>query len=162
SDTAADHRTPVLSLLASITQTGWIGTAERGYATESLPPLDLGYSPLAVDATLHTIGGPQAANIIGAFDDAAQRWIDLDGEGLQGILTKDNNAWYYQHNVSAWNPDGGAAAARFDPLTVVATKPSPAAATLTTLNGDGNLCAVDFTQPAPGWFEYDADDGWST
>ena len=44
---------------------------------------------------------------------------------------------------------------------MVATKPSRGAATLTDLNGDGNLCAVDFTQPAPGWFEYDPDTGWS-
>lgn len=157
----ADPALPVLSLLASITQTGWIAATGGAYETEQLPPLILDYSPLAIDDTLHTLRGPDAENVIGMFDGTTQRWVDLDGEGLPGILTKDDGAWYYQHNVSTWNPSGGAASARFDPIAVVATKPSREAATLTDLNGDGHLCAVDFTQPAPGWFEYDPDTGWS-
>ena len=161
SGTPGDLTVPVLSLLAAVTQTGWIAGSGGGYRTASLPPLALGYSPLTVDDTLHTLGGEDAANITGVFDGIVQRWVDLDGEGLQGILTRGPGAWYYQHNVSAWNPDGGAPSARFDRVAVVATKPSMGAATLTDLNGDGNLCAVDFTQPAPGWFEYDADTGWS-
>jgi RHS repeat-associated protein len=160
-DTPADPTVPVLSQLAMVTQTGWIAKDGGGYNTAPLPPLQLGYSPLALDDTLHTLSGVDTENITGAFDGTAQRWIDLDGEGLQGILTRSDGAWYYQHNVSAWNPSGGPATARFEPLAVVATTPSRGAATLTDLNGDGNLCAVDFTQPAPGWFEYDADSGWS-
>jgi RHS repeat-associated protein len=157
----ADPAVPVLSLLATITQTGWIRVAGGGYSTAPLPPVALDYSPLAIDDTLHTLSGPAAENVVGVLDGTTQRWVDLDGEGLQGILTKDDGAWYYQHNVSAWNPSGGAAAARFDPIAVVATKPSRDAATLTDLNGSGRLCAVDLTQPAPGWFEYDPDTGWS-
>ncbi len=160
-NTPVDPTVPVLSQLSSITQTGWIAAAAGGYSTAQLPPLTLGYSPLALDDTLHTLGGPGAANITGVFDGTAQRWVDLDGEGLQGILTRGDGAWYYQHNVSAWNPDGGAATARFEPVAAVATTPSRGAATLTDLNGDGQLCAVDFTEPAPGWFEYDPDTGWS-
>ena len=162
SDTeSVDADVPVLSLIATITRTGWIGAADGRYTTKQLPPLQLGYNPLALDDTLHTVGGPEADNITGAFDGKTRRWVDLDGEGLQGILTKDDNAWYYRHNVSAWNPKGDNATARFESITVVATKPASGAATLTDLNGDGNLCAVDFTQPAPGWFEYDPDIGWS-
>jgi RHS repeat-associated protein len=159
--TPADPKIPVLSQVASITQTGWITATDGGYTTKQLPPLQLGYSPLALDDTLHTLGGLDAANITGVFDAKTQRWVDLDGEGLQGILTTDDNAWYYQHNTSAWNPHGHKATARFEPPAMVATKPSRTAATLTDLNGDGNLCAVDFAQPAPGWFEYDPDTGWS-
>jgi RHS repeat-associated protein len=152
--------TPVLSLLASITQTGWIGDGADGYTTEQLPPLSLGYSPLALDDTLHSPTDPEAANVTGVPDGKAQRWVDLNGEGLHGILTSGDSAWYYQANLSAWNPTGGAAEARFAPTALVTTKPSSGAATLTDLNGDGNLCAVDFTQH-PGWFEYDPDVGWS-
>ena len=68
------------------------------------------------------------------------------------------------HNVSTWNPAGGPAAARFEPLRVVADKPvgpvPDAALTLTDLDGDGNLAAVSFAPASPGWFEYDADEGW--
>jgi RHS repeat-associated protein len=158
----ADPTVPVLSLLATITQTGWITAAGGGYQPPTqLPPVQFGYSPLAIDDTLHTLSGAAADNIAGVFDGTTQRWVDLDGEGLQGILTRDRGAWYYQHNVSAWNPNGDTATARFEPVAVVATTPSTGAATLTDLNGTGNLCAVDFAQPSPGWFEYDADIGWS-
>jgi RHS repeat-associated protein len=160
-DAPAEPSVPALSQLACITETGWIAGARGGYTTKQHPPVTLGYSPLVLDDTLHTLGGQEATNITGAFDGKAHRWVDLDGEGLQGILTKDDGAWYYQHNVSAWNPDGADATARFEPLAQVATKPSSEAATLTNLNGDGSLCAVDFSQPAPGWFEYYPDSGWS-
>jgi RHS repeat-associated protein len=156
-----DPALPILSQLATITQTGWIAAAAGGYTTTALPPTTLGYAPLAIDDTLHTFAGPDAANITGDVNGTSTRWVDLDGEGLQGILTKDAGTWYYQHNTSAWNPSGtSGATARFEPIAMIATTPT-AGATLTDLNGDGNLCAVDYTQPAPGWFEYDPDTGWS-
>jgi RHS repeat-associated protein len=159
-----DLTLPVLSLLGSVTHTGWITAPTGGYQPPaSLPAMQFEYSPLAPNDTLHTLRGTEAANLVGIFDGNSQRWVDLDGEGLQGILTKDDGAWYYQHNVSAWNPDpaGSAATARFDPIAAVATRPSSGASTLTDLNGTGQLCAVDFTEPSPGWFEYDPDTGWS-
>jgi RHS repeat-associated protein len=161
SDTPGDPALPPLSLLASVTQTGWIPTTSGGYQTEQLPALELGYSTLAIDQTQHTADPESLQNLAGAFDGARQRWVDLDGEGLQGILTEDDKGWYYKHNVSAWNPGGGPATARFEPLTMLAGKPSGRPLTLTDLNGDGNLCAVSFALPAPGWFEYHADQDWS-
>ena len=160
SDAPGDPALPPLSLLASVTQTGWV-PASGGYQTEQLPPLELGYSPLAVDQTQRTAGPDSLQNLAGPFDGTRERWVDLDGDGLQGVLTEDDGGWYYKHNVSAWNPDGGPARARFEPLTALAGKPWGGSLTLTDLNGDGNLCAVSFGLPAPGWFEYDATCGWS-
>jgi RHS repeat-associated protein len=161
SDAPSDPALPSLSLLASVTQTGWIPVSDGGYQTGQLPALELGYSPLAIDQTQHTADPDSLQNLAGRFDGTRQRWVDLAGEGLQGILTEDDGGWYYKHNVSAWNPGGGPASARFEPLTALAGKPSGGSLTLTDLNGDGNLCAVGFGLPAPGWFEYDPDHGWS-
>ena len=161
SDAPGDPALPLLSLLASVTQTGRLAASGGGYQTEQLPLLELGYSPLAVDQTQHTAAPDSLQNLVGPFDGTRERWVDLDGEGLQGVLTEDDGGWYYKHNVSAWNPDGGSARARFEPLTTLAGKPSGGSLTLTDLNGDGNLCAVSFGLPAPGWFEYDAACGWS-
>jgi RHS repeat-associated protein len=156
-----DPSLPALSQVASIKQTGWIKTGDRHYFTEALPPVELGYSPLAIHAAQHTASGDSLENFLGTFDGNKERWVDLDGEGLQGILTEDDSAWYYKHNVSAWDPNGGRAHARFEPLTLVDTKPAPTALTLTDLNGDGNLCAVTFTAPGPGWFEREAGAAWT-
>jgi len=43
------------------------------------------------------------------------QWIDLDGEGLSGILTEQADAWFYKPNQS-----GG----EFGSLQVLAEKPS--------------------------------------
>jgi RHS repeat-associated protein len=161
SDTPGDPALPSLSMLTSVTQTGWVPASRGGYQTEQLPALELGYIPLAVGQTLQTADPESLENLAGAFDGTRERWVDVDGEGLQGVLTEDDGGWYYKHNVSAWNPDGGPARARFEPLAVVADKPSGGSLTLTDLNGHGNLCAVRFGLPAPGWFEYDPDCGWS-
>jgi RHS repeat-associated protein len=163
---AGDPTLPSYTMLAEVTQTGWVAEPGGGYRTAQLPPLQLGYSPLAIDEAQLTTDADSAQNITGAFDGTRERWIDLEGEGLQGILSEDDDAWYYKRNVSAWNPDSGPASARFEPLWALPAKPAHSSRegsslTLTDLNGDGNLCAVSFAPPSPGWFEYDAEDGWA-
>jgi hypothetical protein len=165
SDVTADPALPLYSMLASVTLTGWVRSADgSGYDTAQLPPLELGYNLLAVNDAVQAADAQSAQNITGAFGDPGERWVDLDGEGLPGILSEDDGAWYYKRNISAWNPSGGPAVALFEPLTQVASKPAatPGAGslTLTDLNGDGNLCAVTFTSPMPGWFERGPDGHW--
>jgi RHS repeat-associated protein len=154
---AADASLPTYSLLTSVTQTGWVPDGSGGYTTSSLPPVDLGYQPLAIDETLQVADDLSLQNVTGA----GARWIDVNGEGLKGLLTEDERAWYYKRNVSAWNPDGGPPRTRLEPLVVLAEKPAAAGLTLSDLNGDGNLCAVKLAPPDPGWFEYTPDAGWS-
>lgn len=166
SATPDDGTLPSYTMLASVTQTGWVAAPEGGYQTARLPPLELGYSQLALDEAQQTADAGSMQNLTGAFGGTHERWIDLEGDGLQGILSEDDGAWYYKRNVSAWNPAGGPANARFEPLSVLETKPAlgsrGGALALTDLNGDGNLCAVNFEPPSPGWFEYEADSGWSS
>ncbi len=156
---------PAYTMLASVTQTGWVAKPGGGYQTARLPPLQLGYSSLTIDDAQHTADASSVQNLTSAVNGTRERWIDLEGEGLQGILSEDEGAWYYKRNVSAWNPTGAPASARFEPLTLLGAKPTlgtrDGSLTLTDLNGGGNLCAVSFAPPNPGWFEYDADSGWA-
>ena len=159
-----DPTLPGLTMLASVTQTGWLAAPGGGYETAQLPPLVLGYSPLNVDGRVSVADAATVDNVTGSFDGSTERWIDLEGVGLPGVLTADDAAWYYKRNVSAFDPGGGPPSVRLEPLVLVADKPVAAAQAgalmLTDLNGDGNLCAVTLTPPSPGWFEYDADEGW--
>lgn len=154
---AADPALPSYSLLSAITQTGWTGGGDGSYTRASLPPTTLGYTPLRIDHTQHVADGRTMQNVRGA----RERFIDVDGEGLRGLLVEDEQAWYFKRNVSAWNPLGGRPEARFEPLAQLAKKPSGGDYTLTDLNGEGRLCAVKLAPPEPGWYEHDADAGWS-
>src|ERR1700677_3046486 len=159
-DAPADPTLPLYSLLASVTQTGWVARTDGGYDTARLPPLELGYSELAIDERQRTVPADSLQNVSGAFSGTSERWIDLDGEGLQGILSEDDSAWYYKRNISTWDPAGGPASARFGPLVLRQSKPVSGSLTLPDLNGDGNLCAVDYAPPSPGWCEHHANSGW--
>ncbi len=159
---SADPTLPSYSLLTSVTQTGWVPDGSGGYTTERLPPLELAYRQPAIDQTQQTADDLSLQNVTGA----GARWVDVNGEGLKGLLTEDERAWYYKRNVSAFDPAGGPPRARLEPLTVLAEKPATAGAagaglTLTDLNGDGNLCAVKLAPPDPGWFEYEPESGWA-
>ncbi len=38
------------------------------------------------------------------LDGDAYQWIDLDGEGVSGVLTEQATAWYYKRNLSPTQP----------------------------------------------------------
>lgn len=148
---------PTYSLLTSVTQTGWVPDGSGGYKTGRLPPVELGYQPLEIDATLQLAETTTLENAPGTEG----RWTDINGEGLSGLLTEDDRAWYFKRNVSAWSPDGSPLRARLEPIVTLVEKPAMTGLTLTNVNGDGSLCAVSLRPPNPGWFEYDADKGWA-
>jgi RHS repeat-associated protein len=159
---AGDPSLPVYTQLGSVTQTGWVRSAdaETGYLTAQLPPVEFGYAPLTVDGSLLNAEPGDLGGLPGDFGSTRRRWVDLDGEGLQGILTEDDGAWYYRRNLSAAAPT-----ARFTAAEPVAAKPNPVSRgtqlQLTDLNGDGHLSAVSFAPPVAGWYERDDRDGWT-
>ena len=35
------------------------------------------------------------------MDGTKYQWVDLDGEGIAGILTEESGSWFYKHNISS-------------------------------------------------------------
>ena len=126
-----------------------------------MPPLELTYSEPVISSQICTLDADSQANLPQGLDGAAFRWVDLDGEGLSGILSDAGSGWYYKRNLSAANlitqPDGTVAArARFGPLEAVSALPSRADLSqvrLLDLSGSGRLDVVDLAGPDPGFFE---------
>ena len=82
--------------------------------------------------------------------------MDLDSEGLTGVLTEQQDAWYYKRNLG----DG-----TFGPLEQVAPKPSLAALSggrqqLLDLAGEGHLNLVQFDGPMAGFHERNSNGDW--
>ena len=156
----ADPRNPAYSLLVSATQTGYRHGGE-GFAARSMPPLEFQYSQPQIQQTVLTLDPGSQANLPEGLDGSSFRWVDLDGEGLSGILTGADGGWYYKRNISAGNlvaqPDGTLAArASFGPLETVASLPSRSdlsGVRLSDVSGSGRLDVVDLTGPDPGFFE---------
>ena len=129
------------------------------YRYRSLPPLEFHYSEADIDSSVRELDVAELENLpVGLSSD--YRWVDLDGEGLSGVLTEQAGAWYYKANLGV-----GASGPRFAPLRVVAPRPSLAALAtsdqqLMDLSGSGQLALVELQPPLSGFYERNGSDGW--
>src|SRR5437660_4979957 len=92
------HQSPVASFMRSITQSGYRRCEERTYQKKSLPSLELSYSQVQIDETIRTIDPQNVENLPYGVDGSHYQWLDLDGEGLAGILTEQAGTWFYKRN----------------------------------------------------------------
>lgn len=162
--TEFDYSGANYSLLRSVTQSGYVRQPlldeeeelRLVYLKKSLPSLEFEYSQVAIQEEVQELDAESIANVPAGFDDGDIQWVDLDGEGLSGILTKQIGGWYYKPNLG-----GG----QFGAQQLVATLPSlagqgPESRQLMDVDGDGNLELTSFTGPIPGFFSRTDDGAW--
>lgn len=163
---------PAASFITAVTQSGYVRQQNGGtYLKKSLPPVEFEYSKANIDETVREVDEDSLENIPYGLDGSRYQWVDLDGEGLSGILTEQGGAWFYKRNLGAVpisDPNEAPRyAARFAPVERLPTMPSPAYLSsgqqLLDLAGDGQLDVVEFDGPVPGFFERTPpDEGWET
>jgi len=158
------HQRPNGSFISEVSQSGFrrIGSAHPPYLKRSLPPLEFDYSVSPLDdltfnrLTVQEVDSSSLRNLPAGIDSVNYRWIDLDGEGISGVLTEDADAWHYKRNLGN---------GRFGPIQQVSPMPSLAALNsgrqqLLDLAGDGNLDLVDFSPGVAGYFPRADDATW--
>jgi RHS repeat-associated protein len=164
----ADPHNPIYTFLVSAAQTGYRRSG-NAYTSRSLPPLEFAYTQAVIQQDVRTADAASLANLPEGIDGSRFQWVDLDGEGLSGILADWGGGWGYKPNLSAANqvrqPDGSyQACALFGPLEPVALLPSRStlggAQQFLDLSGSGRLDLVDFSRSAPGFFERTPDESW--
>ncbi len=155
----AYRETSSATFLESVTHSGYVAFAGRsGLYRKSLPPVAFRYSPSPSAAELaalpiEAVSGDNLDNLPVGIGDGYQ-WVDLDGEGLSGVLAERDGAWYYKRNLG-----GGS----FAPMQPVPTHPSIAARgahQLLDLAGDGQLDVVVAEAQFSGFMERTQDEGW--
>jgi RHS repeat-associated protein len=152
----AYKESPVASFIASVTQAGYVQQSDRTYLKKTLPKLEFTYAEVRVDETVHEIDPESIKNLPCGVDGTDYQWLDLDSEGLTGVLTEQADAWYYKRNLGN---------GIFGPLETVAPKPSVAALRggrqqLLDLAGEGHVDLVQFDGPMAGFHERTSDGGW--
>jgi RHS repeat-associated protein len=167
-DHPLDPRNPIYTFLTSITQSGY-RRQQNGYLRRSLPPLELEYTGAKLQADVLTFDRDSIENLPEGIDGARYQWVDLDGEGLSGILSDAGGAWVYKRNFSPVHqvraPDGSVATrARFGPQETIARLPSHSelggSQRLLDLSGDGRLDVVELEPPVAGFFERTEHASW--
>jgi RHS repeat-associated protein len=168
---------PAASRLVAVTQRGYMrNEATGGYDVQSLPPVELAYTDVVFDDTVRELAAGSDEQLPVGVDGGAYRWVDLDGEGIAGVLSPQSDAWYFKRNLgdapSAASvghpppppPPLARDAVRLAPAQVVATTPSLAGAAsggtrLMDLVGDGTLDLV-LLGTEPRGFQQRADGAW--
>lgn len=154
------------SFIRAVTQSGFVRDETESaindegdyvtYIKKSLPPLEFEYSKAAIQDDIREMDAGSLENLPIGLDGSTYQWVDLDGEGVTGILTEQANTLFYKASMG-----NGA----FGPLKLVSSKPSLTNLSggrqlLLDLAGDGQLDLVAFAGPAPGFYERTDDEEW--
>ncbi|MGB1277646.1 MAG: SpvB/TcaC N-terminal domain-containing protein, partial [Nannocystaceae bacterium] len=144
------------SFIRRVTQSGFVrdesipvevrqGRRYVTYLSKSLPPLEFHYSKAQIQDEVRYL---DVENLPSGVDGGTYQWVDLDSEGLPGILSKQGNAWRYKPNLGH---------GLFGAVQTLHTQPSLFAQAsggeqLLDLSGDGHLDVVAFAGSMPGFY----------
>jgi Salmonella virulence plasmid 65kDa B protein len=126
------------------------------YKWRELPPVQFDYSQPVVSQVVQIIDPVQLENLPVGVQGPGYRWIDLDGEGLSGVLAEQAGGWFYKPNLGE---------GQFGAMRQVARTPTIALAAgsrtqFLDLSGNGQIDLVEFDGATPGFHERDRDNGW--
>ncbi|MFZ2900360.1 MAG: SpvB/TcaC N-terminal domain-containing protein [Saprospiraceae bacterium] len=157
---------PILSFITGVTQCGYVREGAR-YLRKSLPPLEFEYSKAVIGQDIREVDPASVENLPYGADGSAYQWVDLDGEGLSGVLTEQGGGWFYKRNESALTRDTVTEeySARFAPVEQVARIPggnplTAGKAQFLDLAGDGQVDLVELDRPLAGFYERTDDQEW--
>src|SRR6185436_9028376 len=150
------------------TQSGYLRQPDGRYRKKSLPPVEFDYTRATIHPEVKEVAAESLENLPMGLDGAAYQWVDLDGEGVSGILTEQAGAWFYKRSLSPLPKTNGSGTsevrARFAPLERVASLPAIATGSsrhqFLDLAGDGTLDLVEFSGPTPGFYERTDNEDW--
>jgi RHS repeat-associated protein len=162
-----DAANAVFSFLCSVSQSGYKRDGAN-HLKRSLPPVDFEYTQPRIDPRVHELTPESLENLPAGLDGSEYQWVDLESEGLSGILTEQAEGWFYKRNLSPINlireGDVDRAQATLAPVELVATRPAASIAggnaQFMDLAGDGQLDLVMFDEPTPGFYEHDGQVSW--
>jgi RHS repeat-associated protein len=142
--------TPVATYLHKATQTGWMPGA-----TKSLPPLEMGYAQPAVDTNIRELDPGALDGLRGGIDPGKHEWVDVDGEGIAGLLFREAGAWWYKRNL------GKAGLAAPERLPSIPSRLDEGPPRLVDLAGAGVKDFVVYDRAGPGFYERTDDEDWT-
>jgi RHS repeat-associated protein len=122
--------------------------------SKALPPLRMTYAASTTDASFSEVPAVSQENVPAGLASRRHAFVDLFGEGLPGILTEEDHAWYYKSNLG-----GG----RFGAQSMVLERPAtrPGAFGFGDVDRDGDPDLSQLSGRLAGLYELDREaDEW--
>ncbi len=127
---------------------------DSSYVSKGLPSLTCNYEPLNWDNTIQHVSREDAENVPQGLT-GGYHWIDLEGDGLPGILTEQAGGWFYKRNLGNGHFAGN---------IQVANKPSLSGLggqlQWQDLDANGKRQLVNRSNNMPGYYELDDNQQW--
>ncbi|WP_424985132.1 SpvB/TcaC N-terminal domain-containing protein [Microbulbifer sp. S227A] len=142
-----------LSLLSGATTRGYIRDG-AGYTARAMPGLRFRYAGHAWQTGQRGLSPGDLAGLRAGLADDARLFVDLYGEGLPGMLTRDAAGWHYARNRGSGAFE---AQAVIDPLPALATR----AGNLVDLGADGRQRLASRDARPRGQYTMQQDETWS-
>lgn len=150
------------SRLIAATRRGYRHDADApdGVVVASFPAVEFEYQPFVLGHEPQIIRDDGSSGVPGGIDGARSRLVDLDSEGLPGVLTEAAGTWFYRRNIS------NGAEAKFEPPRMATRLPASARLSggrqvLQDISGNGHLCLVQYGRPMAGFHEREEHEDWS-
>ncbi|MDR3736355.1 MAG: SpvB/TcaC N-terminal domain-containing protein, partial [Acidobacteriaceae bacterium] len=158
--------TKVASYLQSVIISGYIldSSGHHRYRKQSLPPLEFEFTQVPdaqqiAQRQVQFVDAQSLENLPVGIDGSTYEWLDLDGEGAAGILSEQNEAWFYKRNLSpkSTRRDDGSSQPepRFGAAELVPEKPAglvSRGARFLDLRGDARQSLVETQGPLHGFY----------
>ncbi|KAF7549246.1 hypothetical protein G7Z17_g6523 [Cylindrodendrum hubeiense] len=164
---------PTISFLTSATSRGYMSrktddtlpSGEGSYFSRALPPLEFKYTSATTSERLarsvvKDVDSESLENVPEGVTGAYQ-WLDLYGEGLEGVFAVQGGGWFYKRNLSSTGvvsslEDGTISeTAALGPMRLVGQIPNVSAIErpqFVDLKSDGTLDVADMTGPVKGFY----------
>jgi hypothetical protein len=172
------EESPTLTYLTSATHIGYLlNDGQDGYISKAFPSLEYEYSRFPSDDELSRVQVQDldCESIRNMSSAPNYQWIDLDGEGLAGILSEQATGWFYKRNLSANNQAvfpgverQSGPVAKLGPIEIVGQKPithTNDRPSFADVRGDGRTNLVLMDGPAWGFYSRDFESaqgvGWT-
>jgi len=150
------------SFLERVTAFGHRHLGEGRYLTRSLAPTDFFYTespledPLFTGYELKEVQPESLENLPAAVGTDDYRFVDLDGEGISGVLTEQDATWLYKPNRG----EGRLGAVETVSLRPATVNLASGQQQLMDLAGDGTLDIVELS-PTGGFYERTDNAKWA-
>ncbi|ASW53868.1 SpvB/TcaC N-terminal domain-containing protein [Plantactinospora sp. KBS50] len=148
---------PTLSTLVGVAQRGWAPAPDGGTTSAALPPVTFEYSPATIAPSARDLHRDGPADPPAGMGGPDERWVDLDGEGIAGLLSGTPGALYYRNNLGA----GRLGPVRTLPSVPSLTNLAGGDQQLADLTGDGRVELIQLGAEPAGFVRRTDDGGWS-
>ncbi|MEX1368046.1 MAG: SpvB/TcaC N-terminal domain-containing protein [Nannocystaceae bacterium] len=144
----------VVTLLRAVNHRGYVQQGDGSYRAEATPPVQLEYTSAVLQTKSQQVDAQSLRDVAGGLDGSAMRLLDLDAEGVPGLLVTHGGVWRYKRS------EGGGRFGHAVTLPKLPSMAGSAAARLLDVDGSGALSVVTLGGVAPGTVPRTEDGGW--